>query len=145
MLSIADDANRRCGDDAGQRNNPHLRRCFGSLGLFRPASHCDARAEDESLEPGMCRSHWTASAWGEYLRAGEMESRLAVIRQRTPAGPWGLPSYSKPGEGDEAAADATKARSPRKKSLWTEHKVNSRSILSKLCFSKVQVPIPSDD
>ena len=34
----------------------------------------------------MWRSHWTDTAWREYLGAGEMESRLAVIRQRTHTG-----------------------------------------------------------
>jgi hypothetical protein len=34
----------------------------------------------------MRRSHWTAAAWREYLGAGEMESRLAVLRQRTHTG-----------------------------------------------------------
>jgi len=47
------------------------------------ASHCGAKSDDESLELEMWRSHWTATAWREYLGAGEMESRLAVIRQRT--------------------------------------------------------------
>jgi hypothetical protein len=51
--------------------------------------------------------------------------------------------YSKPGEGNATAADATKSEVPTKKSLWIEDKVYSHSILSKLCFPKV--PVPSGD
>jgi hypothetical protein len=50
------------------------------------ASHCGARADDESLELEMGRSHWTATTWRECLGAGEIESRLAAIRQRTHTG-----------------------------------------------------------
>ena len=50
------------------------------------ASHCGTRANDGSLALEMWRSHWTATAWLEYLGAAEMESRLAVIRQRTHTG-----------------------------------------------------------
>jgi putative transposase len=60
------------------------------------ASHCGARADDESLTLEMWRSHWTVTAWREYLGAGAMESRLAVIRQRTHTGrPLGLRSLFK--------------------------------------------------
>jgi putative transposase len=79
------------------------------------ASHCGARADDESLALEMWRSHWTATAWREYLGAGEMESRLAVIRQRTHRPALGdCRVYSTPGEGHGAAANATKARASRK-------------------------------
>jgi hypothetical protein len=51
------------------------------------ASHCGTRADDESLALDLWSSHWTAPAWREYLGAGETESQLAVIRQRTHTGP----------------------------------------------------------
>ena len=57
---------------------------------------------------------------------------------RPAPGEWRV--YSKPGEGDAAAANATKARYPTKKLPRIEDKVNSHSILSKLCFPKVPVP-----
>jgi putative transposase len=50
------------------------------------AIHCGAKAADDSLALEMWRSRWTAEAWRKYLAAGEMESRFAVIRQRTHTG-----------------------------------------------------------
>ena len=50
------------------------------------ASHCGTRADDESLALDLWSSHWTAPAWREYLGAGETESQLAVIPQRTHTG-----------------------------------------------------------
>ena len=41
---------------------------------------------DASLALEIWRSHWTPSAWREYLAAGESESGLALIRQRTHTG-----------------------------------------------------------
>jgi putative transposase len=49
-------------------------------------SHCGARPDDKTLALEMWGKRWTGTAWREYLGAGEMESRLAVIRQRTHTG-----------------------------------------------------------
>ena len=49
---------------------------------------------DEWLSLELWRAHWTAPSWREYLAAGEMESQLAVIRQRTHTGrPWGSAEF----------------------------------------------------
>jgi putative transposase len=50
------------------------------------ASHCGSSPGDKSLAQELWSRRWTASAWREYLGAGEMESRLVVIRQRTHTG-----------------------------------------------------------
>jgi putative transposase len=47
------------------------------------ASHCGTKPADAWLSMERWRAHWNASSWQEYLAAGEMESQLAVIRQRT--------------------------------------------------------------
>jgi hypothetical protein len=50
------------------------------------AIHCGIEPADASLALEMWRSRWTSSDWRNYLAAGESESRLAVIRQRTHTG-----------------------------------------------------------
>ena len=50
------------------------------------ATHCGTKTTDDSLTLEMWRDRWAASAWREYLAAGETESRLAIIRQRTHTG-----------------------------------------------------------
>jgi putative transposase len=50
------------------------------------AGHCGTGPTDASLALEIWRSHWTPSAWREYLAAGESESGLALIRQRTHTG-----------------------------------------------------------
>jgi len=58
------------------------------------ASHCGARADDESLELEMWRSHWTATAWREYSGRGKWnQGSPSFVNARTQAGPWGLPSF----------------------------------------------------
>jgi putative transposase len=47
------------------------------------ASHCGTESADASLALEIWRSRWTSSDWRDYLAAGESESRLAIIRQRT--------------------------------------------------------------
>jgi putative transposase len=49
-------------------------------------SHCGAKAADNWLALEMWRSRWTVPAWQSYLTAGETESHLATIRQRTHTG-----------------------------------------------------------
>ena len=49
-------------------------------------SHCGTKAADNWLAWDMWRSHWTVPAWRTYLMAGETESNLATIRQRTHTG-----------------------------------------------------------
>ena len=50
------------------------------------ASHCGTEPVDAWLALEMWRSRWTSSDWRNYLAAGESESRLAIIRQRTHTG-----------------------------------------------------------
>ena len=50
------------------------------------ASHCGTKAADEWLSLERWLASWTASSWREYLAAGEMESQLAGLRQRTHTG-----------------------------------------------------------
>ena len=50
------------------------------------ASHCGTQPAEDWLALEMWRSHWAPSEWRNYLAAGESESRLAVIRQRTHTG-----------------------------------------------------------
>jgi putative transposase len=49
-------------------------------------SHCGKKAADNWLALEMWRSHWTVPSWQTYLTAGETESNLATIRQRTHTG-----------------------------------------------------------
>ena len=69
--------------------NPLRARLVAEPDLWRwsgAAIHCGARTDDEYLALEMWRNRWTASAWRDYLGMGEMESTLAVIRQRTHTG-----------------------------------------------------------
>ena len=50
------------------------------------AAHCGMATADEFLDRELSRSHWTASAWRQYLSVGEAESRLASIRRCTHTG-----------------------------------------------------------
>src|ERR1700678_3657234 len=50
------------------------------------ASHCGGKGHDEYLALDAWRRHWTAATWREYLEEGEVESKLAIIRQRTHTG-----------------------------------------------------------
>ena len=72
-----------------------------------------------------------------------MESRLAVIRQRTHTGrPLGTAEFIQRLEKATERRLTLQSEDPTKKSLRIEDKVNSRSILSNSCFPKV--PVPSD-
>jgi putative transposase len=50
------------------------------------AIHCGANQHDSFLALDAWRRHWTITTWREYLGEGEIESKLAVIRQRTHTG-----------------------------------------------------------
>jgi hypothetical protein len=74
-----------------------------------------------------------------YVSGGFIVNRLALIRQRTHTGRAGeCRVYPKPGEGDAAAANATKDEVPKKNSLRIKDKVNSHSI-----FGKYQSRLPT--
>jgi hypothetical protein len=88
----------------------------GAVALVERSSHCGARADDESLTLEMWRSHWTVTTWREYLGAGEMESRLAVIRQRTHTGrPLGSAEFVQDLEKATQRRLALQKRGPREK------------------------------
>jgi putative transposase len=50
------------------------------------AGHGGANQHDSFLALDAWRRHWTITTWREYLGEGEIESKLAVIRQRTHTG-----------------------------------------------------------
>jgi hypothetical protein len=72
-----------------------------------------------------------------------MESRLAVIRQRTHTGrPLGTAAFIQSLEKAMQRRLTLKKRGLHENSLRIEDNVNSHSIVSNLCFLKV--PVPSD-
>jgi hypothetical protein len=78
--------------------------------------HCGAEPADDSLALEMWRSHWTPSEWRNYLPAGESESRLAVIRQRTHTGrPLGSAEFIHSMEKIAQRRLAPQKRGPREK------------------------------
>ena len=80
------------------------------------ASHCGTQAADEWLSLERWRAHWTARSWREYLAAGEMESQLAVIRQRThTVRPWGSAEFVHGLEKTTQRRLAPQKRGPREK------------------------------
>jgi hypothetical protein len=78
-------------------------------------------------------------AWREYLGAGEMEARLAVIRQRKHTGP-----PLRTAEFIQRLEETTQRwltlqkRGPHETIVINRRQVNSRSTLSNLCFTKYQ-------
>ncbi len=50
------------------------------------AAHRGAESRNEALDLELWRKSWTASAWRQYLAAGEMESKLTEIRRCTHTG-----------------------------------------------------------
>ena len=80
------------------------------------ASHCGTKTADESLSLERWRDHWTAPSWRGYLAAGERESQLAVIRQRTHTGrPWGSAEFVHGLEKTARRRLAPQKRGPREK------------------------------
>src|ERR1700691_1360548 len=79
-------------------------------------SHCGTEPADASLALEMWRSRWTSSDWRNYLAAGELESRLAVIRQRTHTGrPLGDAEFTHSMEKIAQRRLAPQKRGPREK------------------------------
>ncbi len=71
---------------------------------------------DEWLSLEGWRARWTAPSWRQYLAAGEMESQLAVIRQRTHSGrPCGSPEFVHGLEKTTHRRLAPQKRGPREK------------------------------
>ena len=50
------------------------------------SAHCGTGPPNQLLDWEVWRNHWTASAWRQYLVAGEVESKLAEIRRCTHTG-----------------------------------------------------------
>ena len=50
------------------------------------AAHCGAEGRSEILDLELWRKHWIASAWRQYLAAGENKSKLTEIRRCTHTG-----------------------------------------------------------
>jgi putative transposase len=80
------------------------------------ACHCAAKEHDDSLTLETWRKQWTPTTWREYLRAGETEARLAVIRQRTHTGrPLGTQEFIQDLEKMTQRRIALQKRGPREK------------------------------
>jgi hypothetical protein len=106
----------------GQGNQDRLSTCPASFDLATAragssaACHCGAKEQDEYLTPEPWRSHWTSTTWQEYLRAGETEARLTVIRQRTHTGrPLGTEEFIQDLEKAAQRRIALQKRGPREK------------------------------
>ena len=68
------------------------------------------------MRPEPWRSHWTGTTWQEYFSAGETETRLAVIRQRTDTGrPLGTEEFIQDLEKMTQRRIALQKRGPREK------------------------------
>jgi putative transposase len=57
-----------------------------SVDVVQCSRHCGNGSGNEILDLELWRNHWSASAWRQYLAAGEMESKLAAIRRCTHTG-----------------------------------------------------------
>jgi putative transposase len=80
------------------------------------ASHCGTEPADALLALEIWRSRWTSSDWRDYLAAGESESRLAIIRQRTHTGrPLGDAEFTQSMEKITQRRLAPQKRGPREK------------------------------
>jgi putative transposase len=80
------------------------------------ACHCAPKEQDPSLTLEPWRKQWTHTTWREYLRAGETEARLAVIRQRTHTGrPLGTQEFIQDLEKMTQRRIALQKRGPREK------------------------------
>jgi putative transposase len=92
------------------------------------SAHCGTEARNELLDLELWRNYWTASAWRQYLAAGERESMLAEIRRCTHTGrPLGSTEFVQALEG------STKRRlAPQKGGRPPKECVNERQ--SKLVF-----------
>jgi putative transposase len=55
-------------------------------GWSSAAAHCGAEARNEILDLEVWRKNWIASAWRQYLAAGEIESKVTEIRRCTHTG-----------------------------------------------------------
>jgi hypothetical protein len=126
--------------------NRHGRQTESANGTFTPfhlCRRCRARADDESLEREIWRSHWTATAWREYLGAGKWnQGSPSIVNARTQAGPPGTAEFIQSLEKAMQRRLTLKKRGLHENSLRIEDNVNSHSIVSNLCFLKV--PVPSD-
>jgi len=80
------------------------------------AIHCGTRKHDAFLDIDAWRRHWTVTTWREYLGEGEIESKLAVIRQRTHTGrPLGTAEFIQDLERATQRQLALQKRGPREK------------------------------
>ena len=71
---------------------------------------------DASLALDAWRRHWTVTTWRQYLGEGEIESKLAVIRQRTRTGrPLGTAEFIQGLEKPTQPQLALQKRGPREK------------------------------
>jgi putative transposase len=78
------------------------------------AVHCGTNEHDAFLALDAWRPHWTVTTWRQYL--GEIESKLAVIRQRTHTGcPLGPAEFIQDLEKATQRQLALQKRGPREK------------------------------
>ena len=105
---------KRC---AIRRVEPGARRLGeggGSVGVVQRGSALRSGIAERGLRFGAMAESWTASAWRQYLAAGEMESKLTEIRRCTHTGrPLGSAEFVQALEGTmKPAAGTTKGRTP---------------------------------
>jgi putative transposase len=101
--------------------NPVRARLVSEAGLWpwsSAADHCGANLRDRFLALEPWERRWTFATWKEYLANGELESSLAVIRQRTHMGrPLGNEEFVHEFEKTMHRALALQKRGPREKIL----------------------------
>jgi putative transposase len=99
--------------------NPVRARLVSEAGLWpwsSAASHCSPDARDDFLALEPWERRWTFTTWREYLADGELESNLAIIRQRTHTGrPLGNAEFVHELEKTMHRALAPQKRGPREK------------------------------
>jgi putative transposase len=82
------------------------------------ASHCIADKRDDFLALESWDRRWTFATWREYLADGELESNLAILRQRTHTGrPLGSAEFVQELEKTTNRPLALQKRGPREKIL----------------------------
>ena len=95
------------------------------------ATHCGKTAADNCLTLEVWQSRWTVSTCHEDLAPGQMESKLAAIRQCTHTGrPLGTGEFVRGLEKIAPRRLARRSGDVQKRSLSIEARVNSVSILS---------------
>jgi len=108
------------------------------------AIHCGTNQHHAFLALDAWRRHWTVTTWREYLGEGEIESKLAVIRQRTHTGrPLGTAEFVQDLEKPRNGSWRYKSEDHVKRLSQINGNANSlRPVES--CVSKVPIPVSDE-